>query len=476
MSLARKPLIHENKTRARLLLYGLPALFLVAALAFIRYADFSRLTEASWADMDFETIESVQIFQEYLRFDTTYPNGNEIPAAEYIAGILSAEGIPVEIERLGSRYANLVATLDGYDPRALALHGHVDTEPVRHPEAWRFDPFGGVLEPPFIYGRGAFDMKSVTVAQVMAMLSLKRSGTTPARSVKLLLTSDEERASWLGTRRLLKVRPEWHDFWAVLTEGGAVEAVSVTEAKYWGTEFQQKRYIDIWVCDADPARLEFLRQELQGRQTGRSLDPDVARFLPWYGPTRDRPVTQDLLASPATLLERLRTYPVDVGPTVLTPLVDSMLRSLIETFPVEADPTGGFRVRVILHLLPELQIADVWDELVGDRLNGFTYNIEEVSTSVVGSDIEHPAFRHIHELITEVYPEIPHGPIFLPFTATDARYFRQYDVPVYGFTPFHILSGDAMKMRGVDERLPAPAFVAGVELYEELVRRMVDEG
>ena len=476
MSIARKALIQKNKTQARLALYGLPVVLVAVSLAVIRYADWTRLKETSWANVDYESIRSVQIFREYLRFDTTYPNGNEIPAAEYIAGLLSAEGIDVEIERLGSRNANLIATLEGDEPKALGLHGHVDTEPIRRPEAWRVDPFGGVMELPFIYGRGAFDMKSVTVAQVMAMLDLKRRSPRPRRTVKLLLTSDEERDSWVGTRRLLKVRPELRDgFWAVLTEGGAVEALSLESVKYWGTEFQQKRFVDVWVCDGNPARLFDVREELQGRETGRVLDSDVATFLPFYASTRDRPQTRELLSSPTSLLDRLRTYPEDIGPTVLPPNVERIMRSQISAFPIEEDPTGGYIFRAILHLLPQLQVADVWDELIGDRLAGFTYQVEEVNPPVVGSDLDHEAFKMIGELMKEVYPEYTHGPLFIPYSATDARYFRQYGIPVFGFSPFHFLSDDARKMRGVDERLPAPSFVAGVELYSELVFRLAGD-
>ena len=266
--LASKPLIQKHKTLARALLYALPVLILVGSVLFIRHSDPSKLLALDWQDLDYENIESVQLFREYLRYDTTYPNGDEIKAAEFLAGVLEAEGIDVELERLGSRNANLTATIEGRDPRRLVLHNHIDTEPIRHPKRWRVDPFGGVLELPFIYGRGAFDMKSITIAQVMAMLSVKRSGKTPERSLQLLATSDEERDSWLGTRRLLRLHPDWqNEIWAVLTEGGAVEATGVEEAKYWGTEYHQKRFVDVWVCDSNRRRLEHLRRGLHKRQT-----------------------------------------------------------------------------------------------------------------------------------------------------------------------------------------------------------------
>ena len=456
------------------MLYALPIAITIGAVLFIRNSDPTKLLAHDWKDVDFESIESVQLFRDYLRYDTSYPTGNEIPAAEFLARVLEAEGIPVEIERLGTRNANLTATIEGKNPKRLVLHNHIDTEPIRRPDRWRVDPFGGVIELPFIYGRGAFDMKSIAIAQVMSMLEIKRSGKTPERTLQMLATSDEERDSWLGTRRLLRLHPEWKDeIWAVLTEGGAVEATGVDEVKYWGTEYHQKRFVDIWVCDSNQRRLKHLRRELHNNQTDWRLEPSIAKFLPLYGPTRDRRVTRRLLAKPDRLIHRLRTHPIDVGPTVLTPYVDAMLRSLVSAFPVQPDPEGGFKTRIIVHLLPSLELEDVWDELVGDALKGFTYSIEEVHPPVAASDFDHEVFRVLDRTMKEQFPDYTHGPLFIPYSATDARYFRQYGIQAFGFAPFHILSGDSMKMRGADERMPAPAFVKGVELYTEIVRDLV---
>ena len=108
---------------------------------------------------------------------------------------------------------------------------------------------------PWIYGRGVFDMKSVAIAQMLAMIDLKKSGAPLERSVLFLATSSEERGSRLGVRRLIQLHPEMvRGFWAVLTEGGVVEARSRDEIKFWGTEIGQKRYADLLVCGGDRER------------------------------------------------------------------------------------------------------------------------------------------------------------------------------------------------------------------------------
>lgn len=457
-----------------MLLYGVPTLVLLVLLIVIRWGNDLGLDLDWYFEVDTDR-EAVELFQQYLRFDTSYPDGNEIPAAEWLAQILEAEGIEVHLERLGERNANLWATIPGRQERPLVLHNHIDVEPVRRPDKWIRPPFSGDIELPFIYGRGAFDMKSIAIAQLMAMLEIKRSGEQPGRSLMFLATGDEERDSHLGTRRLLQQHPEWGEhFWAVYTEGGAIEARSLEVVKYWGTEFGQKRFVDIWVCDARRDRLEDLREVFHKKMLPRRLTEPVRQFLPHYAPSRDRPEGRTLLAEPDLLIDRLRTYPTDVGPTVVAPYVDAMLRSSVVAFPVEEAPGGGYRVRLILHLLPDVEVDEVWPTLVGDDLDGYTYWVEEVHPPVESSPLDHPAFQAVERTMAEARPEVEHGPLFIPYSATDARYFRQYGIASYGFSPFLILAVDAQRMKGVNERMPAGPFLDGVELYTRLVQTVLN--
>ncbi|MEO1366804.1 MAG: M20/M25/M40 family metallo-hydrolase, partial [Acidobacteriota bacterium] len=361
-----KDLIQRNKTRARVVLYASPVLFL-AILTFIIRNPPTADPKREWSEVDFLEFEAVRIFQEYLRIDTSYPDGSEIAGAEFLASIFEAEGIDVYVERLGERSANLWAELPGADPRALVLHHHIDVIPAGQPEEWRFGAFSGDIDLPFIYGRGAFDMKSVAVAQLMAMLDLARSGTRLERSLMFLATSEEERDSYLGTQRLLKLHPELRKrMWGVLTEGGAIEAVTVEDARYWGTEFNQKHFVDIWVCGSDRERLEDLRRQLHKRRTDRRMTPALEEFFRHYGPTRDRPETREVMANPREMLERIRTFPRDIDVTVVPPNIEDMMRARVVAFGVEDDPEGGYLVRIILHLQSDQLYEEVWDELIGD--------------------------------------------------------------------------------------------------------------
>ena len=472
MKLKRK-LVHRHKKLARALLYLAPlVLWFTAAPAIREMSDLG--IDNPWSKIDYDEFESFRLLREFIRIDSSYPDGNEIPAVEFLADQLEREGIEAQIQRIGERNANLWATLHGEDPRPLVLHQHVDVDPVLTPNRWQAPPFAAEYRKPYLIGRGAFDMKSVGIAQLMAVLKLRRSGAQLNRSVMILATGDEERDSYLGTQLVLAQHPEWAEqFWAVLTEGGAVEARSSEEVKYWGTEFQQKRFVSVWVCSSDRGRLEEVREDLGVRSGERRMTEAARLFFPRYGPSRAREITRDLLSDPDRLLEKIRAFPRDLEVPEFPPILEAQVRDQLYPFPVEKAPGGGYRFQAILHLLPDSEFETVYEELIGDELDGFTTSIDNFNDKVPASPIDHPVFLAIDEGIKGHYPGVDHGPLFVPWSATDARYFRQAGIPSYGFSPFLLVSRDNQSSKGANERIAAPAFIDGVRLYEDVVERLV---
>ena len=99
--------------------------------------------------------------------------------------------------------ANLYARFGGEGP-CLVFAGHTDVVPPGDLAAWRHDPFGGVAEDGWLYGRGAVDMKGAVAAAVAAALGFVAArGPDFGGAVAFLLTGDEEGAAVNGTPKLL---------------------------------------------------------------------------------------------------------------------------------------------------------------------------------------------------------------------------------------------------------------------------------
>lgn len=467
-----------RRRSARTALYGGLAAVAVAAAALAAWlgAVVKPDIAVDWVKTDYDTLPEVQLLQRYIAIDTSGPDGDTAAGAEFLAEQLRAAGIEPVIERLGTKTANLWAILEGDDPRAVVLHHHIDVDPVPHLEAWTHPPFAGEIEGPWIYGRGAFDMKSVAIAQLEAFLSVARSGKRPSRSVILLATAGEENGSELGMRRVLRQHPELVErFGVVLTEGGAVEGRSATEVKYWGTEFAQKRVVVVTVCGADRDPLEALHRELTA--SGRGLDhltatPEVSAFLAHYAATRDRDDFRQLLADPRSLVRDLPAF--DALPGYLK----SMFRDEAVPFPVGPAAGGGWQLPVYLHLLPGTAVEAALAELLPPwRLHGLTYTVYDEGGAAHGSPLDHPVMAAVTEVIHDHYPGVPQGPLFLPWTATDSRFVRARGIPSYGFSPFMVLTPEVLRQvqgKAVGERIALPGYVEGVEIYREVLERLVE--
>ncbi|MFN7942577.1 MAG: M20/M25/M40 family metallo-hydrolase [Thermoanaerobaculia bacterium] len=479
---SRSPVERAVRTSSRIALYVSLAVTALAGLALARFArpphdavEAARLSQLqSWTEKDYTQFEDVRLLAEYVRINTSYPDPDEVAGARFLAARLEAAGIPATIEVLGERDANLWAFVEGRDPRAIVLHGHLDVEEALGQEGWRFPPYAAHIEGPWMFGRGIYDMKSLTIAQLLALVELKKSGRPLARSVLFLATSGEEKGSDLGTRWILARHPELvARMGLVLTEGGVVEATSPQDVKYWGIEFGQKTFADVEFCSASRENLVELRRVLADRIAERPPDPPLSRpveiFLDQYGPSREFRPFQRLLADPQRVFASYADF------MTLSPFLRSLFRSEIVPFAVEADPTGGFRLPAKLHLLPgadaETTVADL---LPAWLRHGVTVRLGELEGSRGFTPVDTPDFRTIAAVVAEAHPGIPVGPYFGQWAGSDARFFRAAGIATYGFSPFLISVTDTMQIALPNERMPLPGFRSGVELYRTVLARLAE--
>jgi acetylornithine deacetylase/succinyl-diaminopimelate desuccinylase-like protein len=144
---------------------------------------------------------AVRWMREYLRIDTTNPPGNELQAAVWFKRIFDAEGIENRLLPYAPGRANLWARVPATrqsdrEPgrtakRPIILLNHMDVV-SSDPAHWRVPPFSAAVLDGFMYGRGAQDMKSDGLAQLLVMVMLQREQPPRDRDVIFLATGDEE--------------------------------------------------------------------------------------------------------------------------------------------------------------------------------------------------------------------------------------------------------------------------------------------
>ena len=87
----------------------------------------------------------------------------------------TAAAVAQKMERLGydqveqDKWGNIIGTIHGTSPGpTLLFDGHTDVVPIRMPDLWDYDPYGGEIADGKIWGRGTADMKGGLAAMVCA--------------------------------------------------------------------------------------------------------------------------------------------------------------------------------------------------------------------------------------------------------------------------------------------------------------------
>jgi len=421
----------------------------------------------------------------YLKIDTTNPPGNETAGAAYLRDLLKEEGIDAQLVGDDPKRQGLYARLSsGTGEKALLLLSHIDVVPA-DARAWRNPPFAAIQEGGYIWGRGALDAKSLTIAHLMSLVDLKRRGAKLSRDVILLAVPDEELGGLHGTKALLDKRPElFANVGFVMNEGGANET-AVDRVLFWGIEVQQK--LPLWLrvtCEgegghgASPpddggATVKLVRAlaAVQALETPYRLDPSVARVTAAAAAIRRDPRGAKLagLREPLeekTLEELPRGYRSLLKDTIAVTHISA--GSSVNVVPTRA--VAGIDIRLTPSTPPEAMLARV-REAVGK--NG---TVEVVLDAQPLPEV--PALGPLWEVVARTMraaaPGSTVGPMVTAGT-TDSRYFRARGIAAYGVMPFKVNYYDAEGVHGNDERIRARFFAEGVRLMRTIVRDFCSE-
>src|SRR4051794_16947032 len=170
--------------------------------------------------------EAVKFLGDLVKIDTSNPPGNETRAAEYIKGVLAAEGITAQIFESAPGRGNLVARLKGNGKKKpLLLMGHLDVVGVER-DKWTVDPFAATIKDGYLFGRGSIDDKSMDAANLEVFLLLHRLKVPLDRDVILLAEAGEEGTTQFGIDFM--VDKHWDDIACeyALNEGGGINEIN----------------------------------------------------------------------------------------------------------------------------------------------------------------------------------------------------------------------------------------------------------
>jgi acetylornithine deacetylase/succinyl-diaminopimelate desuccinylase-like protein len=424
--------------------------------------------------------------QGLIRINTVNPPGNELVAAKYIADILQKEGIFSEIDQSAPGRGILIARLAARpvpDPsRALLLMGHLDVVGVDKSK-WQVDPFGGVIQDGYLYGRGAIDDKGMLVAEIAALVALKRANASLDRDVILLAEGDEEQAGEAGIK--FAIEKYWQKIAAgfALNEGGTVN-LKDGKVQYVGVQAAEKVPVNVTVTASGTSghsSVPLLNNPLV------LLSEAITKIAAYQTPFQLTPVTESYFAQLSMIEDpeigkwmRALDSPVraDLAEEKIAaanPVWNAMVRDTIVPTMLQA----GIRPNVVPS---EAQATLNVRLLPGNSIDALILKLEDIvnnpqitfqpDTSIgeaaPSSSLDSPLLQTIQQVSQQEFPDAPVIPM-MSAEATDSADLRLRNVQAYGLLPFPLTEEDALRMHADNERIPIASFNKGVEYLYRIV-------
>ena len=439
----------------------------------------------SWAALADEAIGHLQAL---VRLDTSNPPGNEAPAAEYLAAVLTREGLTPRILESAPGRANLVVRLTGQGAQPpLMLMSHLDVVPVDAAQ-WSHPPFRADIADGFLWGRGALDDKLVTVAHLMTVLLCHRLQLPLTGDLVFLAHADEESDFTYGMQWLVRHHRDLFDAPYALYEGGLATTLGGqplmlvdTAEKGWCTVQVTARgpggHSSVPHLDHPLYHLAPVLDRLASRPMPVHIVPTVGRFL--AGLAEATAASDPALADACRRLMRAETADAALADAPVAPGVRHRFNALVRntvtptllqsglnrwTLPTRAHMTLNGR------LLPG-QTEAAFERDLADRLGpGLDYTVEDFHAGAECA-VDTPLFDAVrrvvkrHSPLTHVLPHMLTG-------GTERGLLHSLGVEVIGFCPLRETPGQPSPMslcHAPDERVALDLVLQNCQYLFEVV-------
>lgn len=419
--------------------------------------------------------EAVGHLVDLIRIDTSNPPGNETEAVDYLRSTLAIEGIDSETFALDESRANLVARIAGNgSKRPILLMGHTDVVGVQA-EKWYADPFSGLRQDGFIYGRGTLDDKDNLTAALMVVKLLKRYNVELDRDVILLAEAGEEGTPDVGINFMVDKHFDAIDAEYCLAEG-TQNVIEDDVVKIVGVQTTEKM----------PRRVTLVARGTPGHGSVPTLNNSVAILAnavakagSWRTDVRLNDTTRSYFQRLAEIssAEDAQRYRNIEDPDQRDVIQEHFLAtfpyhySISRTSVVPTILDGGFRKNVIpSEASAILDIRMLPDESVGDFYAQLAAVIDDPRVEIVPEGIYRPAappsridnemFQTLERVAIEMYPTATVLPT-MSTGATDMSQLRAKGMQCYGIGPARTREeiNSGFGAHGDNERISEDAFV-----------------
>lgn len=427
---------------------------------------------------------AVQWEQEYLRIDTTNPPGNEGRAAAFFKKIFDQEGIENRVFDYAPQRADLWArvphtTAEAKRPVILLNHMDVVTSDASH---WRVPPFSGEVVNGSIYGRGAQDMKSEGLAQLVVMVMLKREQVALDRDVIFLAVSDEE-AAGAGTDWFIAQQRDLLGNAEFLVNEEGENLLDGSRVRYIGVDVGEKS--PFWlhvvahgrpghgsrpIAESAPNRLVRALNRIIAYQTPLKVLPVVEEFLremaPYEPPARGRQFRHIREALRDKKFQQEVSQDESLNFLLRDTISLTMLGGSEQTNVIPPDAWANLDVRLLPGEDPKAFLDSVRQAVDDPNVTVEPLNQEFRAANYSPTDT---AFYQAIRRVTQHY--FPGTPVVPRITSgyTENQRYRPLGINAYGFSPYTATQEEGSTEHGNDERIRVEEVRRGCRVLFDVV-------
>ncbi len=429
--------------------------------------------------------ESIDHLVELIQIDSSNPPGNETDVATYLQAVLAEEGLESELYALEESRANLVSRIKGNgSKRPILLMGHTDVVGVQA-DKWYADPFSGMRQDGFIYGRGTLDDKDNVAAALMVMKLLKRYGVALDRDVIFLAESGEEGTPEVGINFMVDKHFDVIDAEYCLAEGGQ-NVIEHDEVKTVGIETTEKM----------PRRVTLVARGTPSHGSKPTLQnavlilaSAVAKAGTWQTEVRFNDTTRAYFQRMAEISDPEDAYRYNNVEN--SEESEAIQQYFLEKFPyhysisrTSVAPTvidAGFRKNVIpseasaildIRMLPDESVEEFYAQLAAVIDDPRVEIVPEriYRPAAPPSEIDNEMFQTLERVAKQMYPSATVLPV-MSTGATDMAQVRARGMQSYGIGPARSVEeiNSGFGAHGDNERISEEAFVELVQFMWNVV-------
>ena len=436
--------------------------------------------------MDWDQLlkEATHYLQEYLRIDTVNPPGNEVEGARFFKNIFDAESIPCQVFEPSPGRGSLLATLKGTSKkRPILLLNHIDVVPVEK-ERWTVDPFEGIVQDGYLYGRGALDDKSMGIIEMMTLLILQRKKVPLERDVLFFAAADEETGGKWGIQWAMENVSSLRRSEYALNEGGYVILNETGDPDRYEISNGQKIVFQLQLkakgtsghasmphSDNPNVKLIHALEAVIKWETPYNVLPMVKEFFLKMAPKQppdERKFFEDIekgLHDPS-FSARLTTNPI-YNAMVRDTISLTILQAGSKANVIPSESSATLDCRLIPGSSKENFLKEIKERL-GDEIEA---EGKMEGKSIPPSPFNTDLFQAIQKFAISNDPDCPVVPFLLP-GATDSRFLRERGITTYDFCPFRLPEKEIMRVHGNDERIALENLRFGIRMLMEVIKEV----